>query len=123
MNAPDSPRPSKPPKFRRDGWTPERQLRFLGAVSEGESVANAAAFAGMSRESAYRLRNRPDGALFGALWDRVFADRAANAAEVHSRPLTGGRLARLIGNHFRRNGAGFFPTANGSGNVAGPHRT
>jgi hypothetical protein len=61
----------KPPKIRRDGWTPERQLRFLGALAATRSVTRAARAARMSRESAYRLRTRKEGALFAAAWDRA----------------------------------------------------
>ena len=57
--------------FRRDGWTPARQLRFLDVLARTRSVTRAAAAAGMSRESAYRLRNRPSAALFAAAWDRA----------------------------------------------------
>ena len=59
------------PKTRRDGWTAERQLRFLDMLARTRSVTRAAAAAGLSRKSAYRLRGRADGALFAALWDRV----------------------------------------------------
>jgi hypothetical protein len=68
MSTADSP---KPPKIRRDGWTPERQFRFLGALASTRSVTKAARAAGMSRESAYRLRARKDGALFAAAWDQA----------------------------------------------------
>jgi hypothetical protein len=86
------------PKIRRDGWTAERQLRFLQMLYRTKNVGNAAAHAGMSRESSYRLRNRRDGALFAALWDLAFDP----ASEVHIPSLTDGRLARLLGNGFRR---------------------
>lgn len=86
-------------KIRRDGWTPERQLRFLDALAQGRSVSQAAAGAGMSRESAYRLRDRREGALFAVLWDRAVA---SVPAESHSAPLTDGRIMRLLGNHDRR---------------------
>ena len=59
------------PKTRRDGWTIERQLRFLDTLSRTRCVTRAAAAAGLSRKSAYRLRGRADGALFAALWDRA----------------------------------------------------
>jgi hypothetical protein len=68
MSTADSP---KPPKIRRDGWTAERQLRFLGALAATRSVTKAARVAGMSRESAYRLRKRKEGGLFAAAWDRA----------------------------------------------------
>lgn len=69
MSAADSPKPY--PRIRRDGWTPERQLRFLDALARTRSVTRAARAAGMSRESAYRLRTRKEGALFAAAWDRA----------------------------------------------------
>jgi hypothetical protein len=101
MSSDDSPRPPKARKARRDGWTPLRQLRFLDALAVGRNVARAAAFAGMSRESAYRLRNRGDGALFGLLWDRALAPEPA-VAEVHTPRLTNGRIMRVLGAHYRR---------------------
>lgn len=67
----DSTSPHRPPRTRHDGWTPERQLAFLGALSLTRSVTRSAAAAGMSRESAYRLRDRRDGALFAARWDQI----------------------------------------------------
>lgn len=63
---------------RRDGWTPERQLQFLGSLAQSRNVTRAAAAVGMSRESAYRLRKRPGAALFALAWDR--------ALEGHSLP-------------------------------------
>jgi hypothetical protein len=65
-----------PEQGRRDGWTPERQLRFLDALARTRSVTRAAAAAGMSRETAYRLRGRRDGALFAAAWDRALEGHA-----------------------------------------------
>lgn len=94
MDRPDS------RKIRSDGWTTERQLRFLDALAASRSAAKAAAFAGMSRESAYRLRRRRDGALFAALWDRALAPKPP--AEVHIDRLGDGQLMRLLGNQFRR---------------------
>jgi len=56
-------------KIRRDGWTAERQRRFLDTLWRTGSVSAAAASAGMSRESAYRLRRRKGG--FAADWNRA----------------------------------------------------
>lgn len=67
-----STRPSLcPARPRHNGWTAERQLAFLGALSLTRSVTRSAAAAGMSRKSAYRLRERRDGALFAARWDQI----------------------------------------------------
>lgn len=72
MRTGDSQRSSQPPhRIRRDGWTPERQLAFLTILARTRCISRAAAAAGMRRETAYRLRNRPAGALFAAAWDRI----------------------------------------------------
>jgi hypothetical protein len=105
MSASDSLRPPKPrtrirahpARCRRDGWTAERQLRFLETLARTRSIGKAATAARMSRESAYRLRERREGALFAALWDEALAFRPA---EGHMPPLTDGRIMRLLGNHF-----------------------
>ena len=94
-----------PRKTRRDGWTADRQLRFLVALSETTSVTKAARAADMSRKSAYRLRHRAE--LFAAFWDRIFAP--AFAGESHTPSLTDGQLMRLLGNHYRRESNGFWP--------------
>lgn len=71
-----------PEPCRRDGWTPARQLRFLDALARTRCVTRAAIAAGMSRESAYRLRRRPAAALFAAAWDRAIqGHRFVNIAE------------------------------------------
>ena len=62
---------SRTQKIRRDGWTPQRQLRFLDMLARTRSVTRAATAVGMSRESAYRLRNRKGGVLFATAWDRA----------------------------------------------------
>ena len=64
-----------PLRFRADGWTPLRQAAFLGALAETWSVAAAARAAGMSRESAYRLREKPGAESFAAAWDAILAQR------------------------------------------------
>lgn len=69
-------------RIRSDGWTPERQLRFLDALARARSVTRAAAFAGMSRESAYRLRSRKDGSLFALLWNRAMQLPVPNASKI-----------------------------------------
>ena len=58
-----------PLRTRSDGWTPQRQADFLGALAETRSVLAAARRVGMSRESAYRLRRREEAASFAASWD------------------------------------------------------
>lgn len=120
MSTPDSLRsPKSPAKIRKDGWTAERQLRFLDALASTRSIVKAAAYAGMSRESAYRLRDRRDGELFAALWDRTLAFQP-QCAEVHIERLSNGQLMRLLGTHFRRERGDFLDIG---GRGAGPRDT
>lgn len=84
-------------RVRRDGWTADRQLAFLEALARTRSITRAAAAAGMRRETAYRLRNRPDGALFAAAWDRIF--KGHNRAAY---PLAGVPNAQAKGSNFRQ---------------------
>jgi hypothetical protein len=60
----------------------------------------------MSREGAHRLRNRSEGTLFALLWDRALEPNAS-PREVHTEALSDGQMARLLGNHFRRQRGNF----------------
>ncbi len=55
-----------PSSTRRDGWSPERKLRFLDRLAASGNVRAACAAVGMSRETAYSLRRRD--ALFARGW-------------------------------------------------------
>lgn len=75
------------PRARMDGWTPERQRRFIEILGDTGSVSRAAMCVGMSRESAYRLRRRKGAEAFAEAWDvartaavRVLADVALDRA-------------------------------------------
>ena len=54
---------------RLDGWTEEKQRRFIEALADTGLVGHAAKAVGMSRESAYRLRRSAHGAAFARAWD------------------------------------------------------
>jgi hypothetical protein len=54
---------------RVDGWTPERQRQFIEELADCGIVREAAARVGMSEQSAYQLRRRPDAAGFSHAWD------------------------------------------------------
>lgn len=56
-------------KPRFDGWTEEKQRRFIETLADTGLVGGAAKAIGMSRESAYRLRRSPHGAAFARAWD------------------------------------------------------
>lgn len=79
---------------RYDGWTDEKQRRFIEVLADTGSVTQAAKVVGMSRESARQLRRAPHGAAFDRAWDaaRVHAgrglediafDRAIEGVEQH----------------------------------------
>ena len=68
----------KPPFFhpvllrsREDGWSVVRQCEFLAHLYLTGSVAAAARRVGMSRASAYRLRERTGAEGFAHAWDAV----------------------------------------------------
>jgi hypothetical protein len=54
---------------RRDGWTEEKQRRFIEVLADTGLVSVAAKAVGMSREGANRLRRSPHGAAFARAWD------------------------------------------------------
>ena len=54
-------------------WTRARQVDFLVALAETHSVAEAARRVGMSRQSAYRRRQRLREQPFGRAWDAAYA--------------------------------------------------
>ncbi|MBO9498942.1 MAG: hypothetical protein J7496_13760 [Novosphingobium sp.] len=76
-----------PRRARVDGWTPERQARFLGHLAETGCVAEAARRAGMSAGAAYRLRRDPEGASFAHAWDVVRAVWSGSAIPVRKVPF------------------------------------
>jgi hypothetical protein len=71
-----------PVKPRRDGWTPARQLAFILRLALLGGVASAARAVGMSRESAYRLRDHPGGASFASAWDKALGWGRGRAADI-----------------------------------------
>lgn len=71
-----------PLRGRRGGWTAERQRAFVAALAKGLRPGRAAAQLGLSRQSAYLLREHRGGAGFGAAWDAAVA-----AARARKRAL------------------------------------
>lgn len=83
-----------PRKCRRhDGWTADRQRRFIDALADLGSVRAAANAVNMTPESAYLLRRHPEADEFRTAWEAALAlgvqrlediamDRALNGVEV-----------------------------------------
>lgn len=57
------------PTPRHDGWSPARQREFLEQLAVSSLVRTACTAVGISREAAYRLRQRREGAAFALGWD------------------------------------------------------
>lgn len=53
----------------RERWTAPKRVAFLRALAATRSVSEAARAAGMSRQSAYRLRARLAGSPFDRAWE------------------------------------------------------
>jgi hypothetical protein len=56
-------------KARHDGWTAARQRRFIDVLAATKSLTRACQAVGMSRTSAYKLRDRPEARQFRHAWD------------------------------------------------------
>lgn len=54
---------------RHDGWTEEKQRRFIETLADTGVVGLAAKQVGLTRESAYKLRRSPHAAAFARAWD------------------------------------------------------
>lgn len=104
-----------PVRARADGWTAERQGRFVGLLAETGCVAAAARGVGMSRIAAYQLRARAGAESFVRAWDAVLAVRAASReglplprkrnftpAELHEAAIEGPVVVMMRRGRFAR---------------------
>jgi len=94
-----------PLKPRRDGWTPARQLAFILRLALLGGVAAAARAVGMSRESAYRLRNHPGAAGFVAAWDKAEGWGRGRASDLGTERAIYGEKREV---HYRGRKVGEF---------------
>jgi len=82
-----------PVRARKDGWTVELQREFIRLLHVRPNIGEAARAVGMSRRSAYRLRERPGAESFAAAWDSAFALRpppaTTNFSQLWHRALFG----------------------------------
>ncbi len=68
---------------RADGWTARRQTNFIHALAVMGTVTRACKAVGMSRQTAYKLRERPEAADFARAWDAALMmgyDRRSSVA-------------------------------------------
>ncbi|WP_052208233.1 hypothetical protein [Croceibacterium mercuriale] len=91
---PGAPSPAAPPRTRHPDphphdqyrWTPAKALAFLDDLARHGNVARAARSVGMTRQSAYRLRDRS--LTMAQAWPRALAAGMERAALVPSRAET-----------------------------------
>jgi hypothetical protein len=91
-----------PRKFRHDGWTPERQRAFVGALADTGCVSRAARYVNMSKEGAYWLRRQPGSDAFRAAWEAALnlgVQRLKD--EVYERALEGQLHPVFIGGKLK----------------------
>jgi hypothetical protein len=79
------------------GWSPLAQERFIRALAAMGAVGPAAKAAGMTRRSAYRLRERVGAGSFAQAWDRALdAGRARQFDYAMDRALNGITTIRIL---------------------------
>lgn len=69
-------------KRRKDGWTPERQRAFIGALADSGEVVAAARSVGMSDAAAYKLRRAPGAESFAAAWDAALQAASGRLIDI-----------------------------------------
>ena len=77
-----------PVRPRHDGWTPPKQVAFIRALAETACVDQACRLVGLSQQSAYTLRSRPDAVSFRQAW--------AIAIDVGATKLADRAMARAL---------------------------
>ena len=83
-----------PLAWRSGGWTPERQRAFIEELADCGIVREAASRVGMTEQSAYGLRRRPDADAFNKAWD--------TAVQMGTERLQSIALERAIQGTIRR---------------------
>jgi hypothetical protein len=84
-----------PTRNRHSGWTAERQRKFIEHLALTGSVGEAAALAGVSSRSAYRLRNKAGAEDFGRAWDAALSQSATRLAAIAFDRALHGRSERV----------------------------
>lgn len=75
---------------RSDGWTPDRQRRFIAELAQHGGVAAAARSVGMTPQTANRLRKRPGAESFARAWEAAVEEgRTRSVDEALKRGMEG----------------------------------
>jgi len=100
-----------PRKYRHDGWTPERQKAFIGALADSGCVTRAAAAVNMAQANCYTLRRAPGAEGFRAAWDAALDFGLGRLKDIAFERAIEGTLhpvivgGKLIGFERRKNDA------------------
>lgn len=62
-----------PPRLTAPGWTPARQRAFIDHLATSGCVTHAARAVGLSKQSAYQLRDRSPNSIFALAWSVAIA--------------------------------------------------
>lgn len=91
---------------RHDGWTPERQRAFIGALADTGCVSRAAAMVNMAQTNCYTLRRAPGAEEFRKAWDAALDFGLARLKDIAFERAMEGELIPVFagGKHmgFRR---------------------
>jgi len=94
---------------RHDGWTEDRQRRFIEALSVTGSVKAAAHRVNMTPEGAYLLRRHPEAGEFRAAWEAALAlgvqqlEDVALERALHGTEVPVYSYGKLVGSRIKHN--------------------
>ena len=81
---------------RKDGWTPERQVAFIGALADTGCVDRAAAMVNMAQTNCYTLRRAKGAEQFAKAWDAALSQGVKRLKDVAFQRAIEGTLEPVI---------------------------
>jgi hypothetical protein len=84
--------------YRHDGWTPERQRAFIGALADTGCVSRAARMVNMAQVNCYTLRRAPGAEEFRAAWDAALDCGLAQMKDIAFERAIEGELIPVFAN-------------------------
>ncbi len=84
-----------PTRKQHAGWTAQRQRRFIEHLAVSGNVGEAAAAAGVSSRSAYRLRDKPGAESFARAWVAALSLCSTRLAAIGLDRAMNGRVERF----------------------------
>ena len=84
--------------YRHDGWTPERQRAFIGALADTGCVSRAARMVNMAQANCYTLRRSPGAEEFRRAWDAALDCGLAQMKDIAFERAIEGELIPVFAN-------------------------